>query len=903
MNQSSIWRFAIAAVVATAVPRAFPAETVVPVSMFATSDPDLEVTLWASSPDIKNPTNFDTDQYGRVWVAEGVDYRRHYNRQPEGDRIQVLQDTDGDGKADKSWTFVQEPALRAPMGIAVIDNKVIVSMAPDIIVYTDVNRDGKFDPAIDKREVLLTGFNGRIHDHTIHSNTVGPDGDLYFNAGNCGAQFADHSGRTFRIGSSYDPYYGSKPSGDLGWDPRKIAGSKSDDGRVWIGGFAARMGFDGSDVHIIGHNFRNSYEQAVTSYGDVFQSDNDDPPACRTAFLIEGGNAGFCSFDGKRSWGADRRPGQTIPIAEWRQEDPGTMPAGDVYGGGSPTGMSFVEDSRLGKKYRGLLLSGEPGRNTVFGYLPKPEGAGYKLERFDFLTSNREGKFAGGDFKGGDSSVSKELNTYFRPSDVTVGADGAIYVADFFDPRVGGHNDMDDTLSGAIYRIAPRHSKVQVPKVDLTTLEGAVAALRSSAVNVRGAAFYAVLPYGTQAIKPVSKLLKDGNPYVRARAVWLLPQLGVDGVSKVQSILKDSDAQMRVVALRSLRRHYEKAGDGGSVVTLAKLMAGDASPAVRREAGLALRDQPYSQSESVLMALAKQYDGQDRWILESIGIPAAGHESEFYDRVAPVMGNTDPLGWSPAFARLAWRLHPPQSAAGFRARLMSDLISLADRKAAMTALAYIGSREAVQGIVEAAVKAPDLIRGEALWWLLNRKDNAWKAYDLDAELKTRKIYDPDEIEVVASTMPDAPSTNAPSMAEVVALKGDPKRGHEQMARCYMCHRVAGEGNDVGPDLTGFGRAQTSQVIIQSILDPSADISQGFGANELVTTNGVHIEGLILSYGNPVVIRSAGGLTQLVPASRIASRKPLGRSLMWTPQVLDLKAQDVADITAYLKSLR
>ena len=89
---------------------------------------------------------------------------------------------------------------------------------------------------------------------------------------------------------------------------------------VWIGGFAARMHPDGSGVHIIGHNFRNSYEQTVTSYGDVFQNDNDDPPACRTAFLMEYGNAGFCSLDGQRSWGADRRPGQSTPVAEWPQE-------------------------------------------------------------------------------------------------------------------------------------------------------------------------------------------------------------------------------------------------------------------------------------------------------------------------------------------------------------------------------------------------------------------------------------------------------------------------------------------------------------------------------------------------------------------------------------------------------
>ncbi len=120
-----------------------PAPTHVPPSLFKLSDPDLKISVWAASPMLKNPTNMDTDQHGRIWVAEGVNYRSQSKHQPAGDRIVVLEDTDGDGKADKSWTFVQEPFLLAPMGICVIDNKVIVSMTPDLIVYTDVNRNAK----------------------------------------------------------------------------------------------------------------------------------------------------------------------------------------------------------------------------------------------------------------------------------------------------------------------------------------------------------------------------------------------------------------------------------------------------------------------------------------------------------------------------------------------------------------------------------------------------------------------------------------------------------------------------------------------------------------------------------------------------------------------------------------
>ena len=114
--------------------------TLVPLDIFTVPE-GLEVTVWAQSPMLKNPTNMDIDAAGRIWVTEGVNYRRHKERDAKGDRVVVLEDTDGDGRADKSTVFVQEPTLVAPLGIAVLDNKVIVSNAPDLIVYTDVNRD------------------------------------------------------------------------------------------------------------------------------------------------------------------------------------------------------------------------------------------------------------------------------------------------------------------------------------------------------------------------------------------------------------------------------------------------------------------------------------------------------------------------------------------------------------------------------------------------------------------------------------------------------------------------------------------------------------------------------------------------------------------------------------------
>ncbi len=193
-------------------------------------------------------------------------------------------------------------------------------------------------------------------------------------------------------------------------------------------------------------------------------------------------------------------------------------------------------------KYRGLLLSAEAARNTIFGYFPKADGAGYQLERFDFLTSNKAQAFAGTDFKGG--KVNEEIQTFFRPSDVAVGPDGAIYVADWFDPRVGGHDDKDDTTSGAIYRIAPKGFVPRVPAFDAATLEGQLTALRSPAVNVRALGFNGLAARGAAAMPAVQQLLDDEQSRTCARAPCGCSRgLGADGLARVERLLDEPGRQ------------------------------------------------------------------------------------------------------------------------------------------------------------------------------------------------------------------------------------------------------------------------------------------------------------------------------------------------------------------------
>jgi len=872
---------------ATATPATPPVAgpTVIPLTMLEAPE-GLEVTLWAKSPLFRNPTNIDIDAAGRIWVAEGANYRRHAGRDPLGDRIVVLEDTNGDGVADKTTTFVQEPVLIAPLGVAVIDNKIYVSNAPDLIVYTDVNRNLRYDPGVDNREILLNGFNGHNHDHALHSVTAGPDGRLHFSQGNNGALVTDRSGKTIRVGSMYDPLK-SAATPIYSWRPIDISGLPSDDGHVYVGGFAASMLPNGTDLRVIGFNFRNSYEQTVTSFGEIF------PPASRTSYMLEFGNAGFFSRDGTRLWNADRRPGQDIPTAQWRQEDPGVMPSGDVYGAGAPTGIVFYEGDALGAKWRGALLSGEAARNVVFGYLPQADGAGYKLERFNFLTSNREQKLAGIDSLRGVTT--DELKTFFRPSDVAVGPDGAIYVSDWFDARVGGHQDKDDSQSGAIYRIAPRGFKPKVPTFDLKTVAGQIAALRSPAVNVRALGFVPLRAAGEASVEQVAKLLDDENPYIAARAIALLAQLGPKGVARVEAVMKHPDARYRAAAFRSLRTSAQG-------MQYARSLSTDSSPVVRREVALAMRDIPFAQSRDILLTLAQSYDGSDRTYLEAWGTGCSGKEAQVYAALAAKAPGKDATTWPSTYFDLVWRLTPKDAVPQFSARAHAASLSEAARLASVTALGFIPTKAAAEALVDLAEKGSGRVQQQALWWVLNYRKLRWSEFGIDAMLKERGLYDPAKVTVSASLVPEPGPSSLPDVAAIAALKGDPTAGSALVASCFLCHKLGTQGVDYAPNLTGWAQRQTTSVLIEAILAPSADIAHGYDGVEFNLKDGTVVHGLQLSSGDPTVVQSMGGLTQLIPADRIKNQKRLGRSLMLSANQLGLSAQGVADLVAYLKSL-
>src|SRR5262249_42273451 len=142
----------------------------------------------------------------------------------------------------------------------------------------------------------------------------------------------------------------------------------------------------------------------------------------------------------------------------------------------------------------------------------------------------------------------------FRPSDIAVGPDGALYVSDWIDARVGGHQDLDDSLSGAIYRIAPKGFVSKVPSFDPSTIDGLITALRSPAVNVRAIGFEGLKARGASAVDAVAALLDDPSPYMRGRAIFLLDQLGPEGQRRVGAPESFTDPALRIAAYRAMRR-------------------------------------------------------------------------------------------------------------------------------------------------------------------------------------------------------------------------------------------------------------------------------------------------------------------------------------------------------------
>ena len=677
----------------------------------------LQATLFAGEPLVNNPTSIDVDSRGRVWVAEGQNYRMTHRKdlpRIEGaDRIKILEDTDGDGMADKVTVFADN-IFPIPMGLAVEERydkdgkyagaKVYIGNSPDLLVLEDTDGDDKAD----KRTALLTGFGGVDSDHGVHGMTLGLDGRLYFTHGDgcCSFEAKDnsHNPRNFDV---------TDASG------RHVTSSNLAN--------TLRVDRDGKNFEILADRQRNNYETSLSAHGVAFTSDNDDDGnrGSRVIWVMDGGNYGYRTPGSPRHWG---------------EEVPGIVPKLVGTGNGSPSGITVYEGTKLGPNYVGGLFEADAGTRQV-NFFP--------IERHDATYRTKYEVLIGSD------------DPWFRPVDVTAAPDGSVLVADWYDAGVGGHSFRDQD-TGRIYRVAPQGSAWTKPRPDFATVPGLIALLKSPVVAAQDAARRSLIARGDEA--EVKGDLKDlfarGTPIERARALWVRRQIEGDGVAV--AALTDKDPAIREQAVRMLGRDLSRVGavifskESPRQAPVAQKhlkallpLANDPDAGVRRELILAFRWLATGEVGEALGTLVKEWDGQDRWYLEALGLALGDRESTYLADLfnngpfGPIGGSVERDGANgdvavpPFFPAdrnesyiatgtpdqsatplskligLAWRLHRPEVLPALR-RILPSLAAPTLQQAADDALSQVNDKEAASVMAEVATSTTDPGRRAAL---------------------------------------------------------------------------------------------------------------------------------------------------------------------------------------------
>jgi putative membrane-bound dehydrogenase-like protein len=956
----------------------------------------LRVQLFASEPVMSNPTNFDIDDKGRVWVCEAFNYRPDITggaTKKEGDRILILTDTNGDGVADKNTVFYQSPELEAPLGIWVMGNKAIVSQSPYVWLLTDTNGDDKAD----KKEVLLQGIGGTQHDHGMHAFVFGPDGKYYFNFGNEGQTLKDGKGNVLKDKEG-----------------REISLKNYKQGMVF------RANPDLTDIEVLGHNFRNNYEVAVDSYGAMWQSDNDDDgnKGVRINYVMDYGNYGYTDEMTGAGWRVNRTNLEAeIPLRHWHLNDPGVVPNLLQTGAGSPCGMVVYEGDLLPEVFRNQMIHADAGPNVVRAYPVQKDGAGYKARM--------------------ENIVEGVGDQWFRPSDVCVAPDGSLFIADWYDLGVGGHQ-AGDLNRGRVFRVSPPNTPYKIPSFDYATTEGCLKALENPNLSIRYKAWNTLHQSGEKSEVALAAYFQSAtNPRFKARAFWLLVK-GKNGAKYVEMATKDANSDLRCAALRAARQ------GSADVIKTVKSLITDSDPAVRRECALALRHHKSPETPQLLAALAAQHDGKDRWYLEALGIGADGQWDAVlanmltsksvknaaenaavqditwrsrgqlsasmlgklagddkvplqqrlrYFRAFDFVPSTDKsqvlLGMirekgdaQPELKSVALRhldadfVKTNDQAKGILTQVLASLkggeylemagkyvlptendrlVQMIAQNESATQAAQILMKSTEGGVLaqkilsdrdqeDKATKLMSAIRGIGSETSLNMLKSvafnksrtpslrrvafdalggSWGGEDLILSLlkdnKIEKEYIPAAVQGVSRAWRRKVRTDAaaylggasatgkkvPNIADLIKLKGDPKKGIELFKNhCENCHQVNGEGIDFGPKLSEIGSKLSKEGQFMAILYPDAGISFDYEGWEITLKDGTLLRGMVTSKTETDwVVKAQDGNSQTVRISTMKSKKMIPNSLMLNGFHEAMSEQELADLVSYLMTLK
>jgi quinoprotein glucose dehydrogenase len=587
----------------------------------------LKLDLWAAEPQLFNPVAICFDEKGRLYVAEThrwksstydirgyqkwwdddlacrtVADRDAMHRKWMGDKaeklneseiVRMIEDSNGDGKADRAEVFADGFNTLADglaAGVLWRDGSLYLTAIPNLWRLHDPDRTGK---AV-KKELLHTGYGVRLAflGHDLHGLVFGPDGKLYFSIGDRGANVKTPDGRHL-----YTP----------------------DQGCVF------RCNADGSELEIVYTGLRNPQELAFDEFGNLFTCDNncDNGDKARWVWLVEGGDSGWRignQWMGKSSpWIADNQWGLDPNEPAWR-----LPPLAHVSHG--PSGLAYHPGvAALPARYeRHFFLCNCPG--NVLSLAVKPKGAAFEVTDVHEILGN------------------------LWPSDITFGNDGALYVSDW----VGA---WDKNNKGRIFKLTDPASATSPMLDEVKKLIAEGTAGKSTAdlagmlahpdMRIRQNAQFALAAKGAESLSVFADAAKSGKTLLaRVHGIWGLGQIGAKEPKAVEALLPllaDGDAEIRAQAAKVLGdRRAGAAFDG-----LVKLLS-DGSPRVRLFAAISLGKLGRKDAVAPLIAMIKANADADAFLrhagvygLQLIGdvgsLVAAGKDADKSVRLAALL--------------------------------------------------------------------------------------------------------------------------------------------------------------------------------------------------------------------------------------------------------------------------
>jgi uncharacterized protein len=553
---------------------------------------NFSLELFAAEPDIVKPISFTFDEKGRLWVIEAINYPNDVrNGEPGDDRIKIVEDTNGDGKADKFTIFADH--LNLPTSLTFANGGVVVSAAPHMLFLKDTDGDGNADV----RQILSTGW-GIRDTHAGPSNIqYGPDNYIWGSVGYSGFE-GEMNGKKMQFTQGT---YRFKP--------------------------------DGSGFEYVTMSTNNTWGLGFTENFDVFGSTaNNDP-----SFFVAIPNRFFEGVEGlppARGSGPGYQSAAQFYTAHY------TTPyirQVDVFGGYTAgSGHYFYTARSFPKEYwNRIAFITEPTAHLVGQGIIESKGAGFVTrDGWNLLSGSEE---------------------WVAPVHAQVGPDGAVWISDWYNfiaqhnPTPMGYANgkgnayeqpLRDHTRGRIYRVVYKHAPpAKKRSLSPTDRAGLLEALASDNMFWRTHAQRLLVERGQKDVVPqlvamvrnktVDEVGVNGGAF---HALWTLQGLGEtsnpssEGYKAAVEALKHPAAGVRKAALMVL----PKTTDAAAAILGAGVLQ-DPDLHTRLAAVLAVAEMPESPAigPALYTAAQKPENFSDRWLSRALYIAATKHKSVF----------------------------------------------------------------------------------------------------------------------------------------------------------------------------------------------------------------------------------------------------------------------------------